>query len=193
MLMRWAGSRARQRASSGIFGYREPAEPGTSVAPTDFSAPRGEPSMRGIWRKVALQPTMMGAVVSAGAVLFHASQAWSAEPSKIDSGDTAWMLTSAALVLMMTAPGLALFYGGLVRSKNVLNLLMQSFILIALISVQWVVYGYSLSFAPGSSFLGGLQWIGLAGVGGDQNPDYAKTIPHQAFMIYQCMFAVITP
>ncbi len=104
--------------------------------------------MRGIWRKVALRPRVMGAAVSVGAVLFHASQAWSAEPAKIDSGDTAWMLTSAALVLMMTAPGLALFYGGLVRSKNVLNLLMQSFIMIALISVQWVLWGYSLAFGP---------------------------------------------
>ena len=150
--------------------------------------------MRGIWRKVALRPRLMGAVVSAGAVLFHASQAWSAEPSKIDSGDTAWMLTSAALVLMMTAPGLALFYGGLVRSKNVLNLLMQSFIMIALISIQWVLWGYSLAFGPDHAHvLGGLDWLGLRGVGLEPNADYAATIPHQAFMIYQAMFAIITP
>ena len=150
--------------------------------------------MRGIWSKVALPPRLMGAVVSAGAVLFHASQAWSAEPVKIDSGDTAWMLTSAALVLMMTAPGLALFYGGLVRSKNVLNLLMQSFIMIALISIQWVLWGYSLAFGPDHAHvLGGLEWLGLRGVGLEPNADYAATIPHQAFMIYQAMFAIITP
>jgi Amt family ammonium transporter len=128
-----------------------------------------------------------------GAALLLAGPAFADEALKIDSGDTAWMLTSAALVLMMTAPGLALFYGGLVRSKNGLAMIMQSFVLMALISVQWVLYGYSLCFAPGTSLLGGLQWIGLAGVGGDPNPDYARTIPHQAFMIYQCMFAVITP
>ena len=150
--------------------------------------------MRGIWRKVTLRPRVMGAAVSAGAVLFHASQAWSAEPGKIDSGDTAWMLTSAALVLMMTAPGLALFYGGLVRSKNVLNLLMQSFIMIALISVQWVLWGYSLAFGSDHAhLLGGLDWAGLHGVGLEPNADYAPTIPHQAFMIYQAMFAIITP
>jgi ammonia channel protein AmtB len=108
-----------------------------------------------------MRPRLMGAAVSVGAVLFHASQAWSAEPAKIDSGDTAWMLTSAALVLMMTAPGLALFYGGLVRSKNVLNLLMQSFIMIALISVQWVLWGYSLAFGPDHAHVvGGLDWLG---------------------------------
>ena len=130
---------------------------------------------------------------AAVAALLLAGPAFADEALKVDTGDTAWMLTSSALVLMMTAPGLALFYGGLVRSKNGLATIMQSFVLMALISVQWVLYGYSLSFAPGSSFLGGLQWIGLAGVGGDPNPDYAKTIPHQAFMIYQCMFAIITP
>jgi len=128
-----------------------------------------------------------------GVSLCAAGAALADEAPKIDTGDTAWMLTSAALVLMMTAPGLALFYGGLVRSKNGLATIMQSFVLMALISVQWVLYGYSLAFAPGSSFIGGLQWLGLAGVGGDPNPDYAATIPHQAFMIYQCMFAIITP
>jgi len=113
---------------------------------------------------------------------------------KVDSGDNAWMLTSSALVLMMTAPGLALFYGGLVRSKNVLNLLMQSFVLIALISVQWVLWGYSLAFGGDHWHLvGGLEWLGLHGVGGEPNPDYAATIPHQTFMIYQAMFAIITP
>jgi ammonium transporter, Amt family len=131
--------------------------------------------------------------LSAAAIVLVAPCAMAQEAAKIDSGDTAWMLTSAALVLMMTAPGLALFYGGLVRSKNVLNLLMQSFILIGLISLQWVLWGYSLAFGPDHGHvLGGLDWIGLRGVGGEPGP-YAATIPHQTFMIYQCMFAVITP
>src|SRR5271167_2470801 len=113
---------------------------------------------------------------------------------KIDSGDTAWVLASAALVLLMTAPGLALFYGGMVRRKNVLATLMQSFILVGLITVQWVLFGYSLAFSPDHHGLnGGLSWIGLNSVGAAPNPDYAATIPHTAYMLFQCMFAVITP
>ena len=112
---------------------------------------------------------------------------------KVDTGDTAWMLTSAALVLFMTIPGLFLFYGGLVRSKNVLGMLMQNFIMVGIITVQWIVIGYSLAFANGTSFLGGFQWAGLTGVGLTPNPDYAATIPHQTFMFYQLMFAIITP
>ncbi len=112
---------------------------------------------------------------------------------KIDSGDTAWMLTSAALVLLMT-PGLALFYGGMVRTKNVLSTIMHSFIIIALITVQWVLFGYSLAFGPDvGGIVGDLSWAGLNGVGLDPYPDYAGTVPHQAFMIYQAMFAIITP
>ncbi|MEW6296789.1 MAG: ammonium transporter [Thermodesulfobacteriota bacterium] len=104
------------------------------------------------------------------------------------------MLTSAALVLMMTAPGLALFYGGLVRRKNGLATIMQSFILMALISVQWVLWGYTLAFGPDhGGLIGGLDWVGLIGVDSVPNPDYAPTIPHQAYMIYQGMFAIITP
>jgi len=115
-------------------------------------------------------------------------------PPKVDSGDTAWVLTSSALVLMMTAPGLALFYGGMVRRKNVLATLMQSFILMALVSVQWVLFGYSLAFGPDwGGLVGSLKWIGLSGVGVEPNPDYAATIPHQAFMVFQLMFAIITP
>jgi Amt family ammonium transporter len=115
-------------------------------------------------------------------------------PPKIDSGDTAWMLTSAALVLMMTAPGLALFYGGMVRRHNVLGTVMQSFILMAVITIQWVLWGYSVSFGPDlHGITGSLAWVGLKGVGLEPNPDYAATIPHQAFMIYQLMFAIITP
>ena len=113
--------------------------------------------------------------------------------SRIDSGDTAWMLISTALVMLMT-PGLALFYGGMVRGKNVLGTIMQSFIAIAVISVQWILVGYSLSFGPDvNGIIGSLDWIGLNGVGVAPNPDYAPTVPHLAFMMYQAMFAVITP
>jgi ammonium transporter, Amt family len=116
--------------------------------------------------------------------------------SAINTGDSAFMLLCAALVLFMT-PGLAFFYGGLVRSKNVVNTMMMSFIAMGIIAVQWVVVGYSIAFAPGhgvmGSLAGSLQWVGLSGVGLDPNPDYAATIPHQLFMIYQAMFAVITP
>ena len=115
-------------------------------------------------------------------------------PSKIDKGDTAWMLMSSALVLLMTAPGLALFYGGMVRQKNALGTLMQSFIIMALISVQWVLWGYSLAFGPDhGGIVGGLDWIGLRGVGPDPFDAYAKTIPHSVFMLFQMMFAIITP
>ncbi|WP_442937659.1 ammonium transporter [Nostoc sp.] len=120
-----------------------------------------------------------------------------------DTGDTAFMLISAALVLLMT-PGLAFFYGGFVRSRNILNTLMMSFVLMAIVGVTWILWGYSLAFAPGLPFIGGLQWFGLNGVGLEitnylkgSNPaevvSYAGTIPHQAFMIYQAMFAIITP
>jgi len=116
----------------------------------------------------------------------------------INSGDTAWVLVSSALVLAMTAPGLALFYGGMVRRKNVLSILMQCFMCLAIVSVLWVVYGYSIAFGKGSGFLepyiGGLQWFMMKGVDiNTPNTDYAATIPHQAYMIFQCMFAVITP
>ena len=114
--------------------------------------------------------------------------------SQINSGDTAFILISAALVMLMTIPGLALFYSGLVRRKNVLGTIMQSFILVGLITIQWVLVGYSLSFGPDRmGLIGGFEWFGLSGVGLDPNPDYAATIPHQAFMIYQAMFAIITP
>lgn len=109
------------------------------------------------------------------------------------AGDTAWMLVSAALVLMMTGPGLALFYGGLVRKKNVLGTMMQSFILMAVITVLWAFAGYSLTFGEGTFILGDLRYGLLNGVGSAPNPDYAATIPHQAFMVYQLMFAIITP
>ena len=109
------------------------------------------------------------------------------------SGDNAWMLISSALVLLMTGPGLALFYGGLVRKKNVLATLMQSFTLMALITVLWALVGYSLCFHSGNAFLGGLGYFGLRGVGPLPDADYAATIPQQTFMVFQLMFAIITP
>jgi Amt family ammonium transporter len=109
------------------------------------------------------------------------------------AGDNAWMLVSAALVLMMTGPGLALFYGGLVRAKNVLGTMMHSFILMAVITVLWAIVGYSLAFGEGNAFVGDLRYAFLNGVGAAPNVDYAGTIPQQTFMVYQLMFAIITP
>ena len=127
------------------------------------------------------------------AALLIPFRAYAEMPGKIDTGDTAFILLSAALVMLMT-PGLAMFYGGMVRRKNVLGTIMHSFVAIALVSVQWVIIGYSLSFGPDiSGIIGNLSWFGLRGVGIEPNPDYAATIPHIAFMIYQAMFAVITP
>ena len=113
----------------------------------------------------------------------------------MNTGDTAWVLMSTVLVFAMTIPGLAFFYGGLVRRKNVLSILMQCFIIMCVISLQWVLFGYSLSFAPdtGAGVIGSLKWAGLRFVGGQPNGDYAATIPHSVFMVFQCMFAVITP
>ena len=116
-----------------------------------------------------------------------------AAPAAVDTGDTAWVLAGAALVMLMT-PGLAFFYGGLVRRKNVLSVLMQCMAILCLMSLQWVLLGYSLAFGPDcKGLIGGLAWVGLQGVGAAPNPDYAATIPHSAFMIFQAMFAVITP
>ena len=112
---------------------------------------------------------------------------------EINSGDTAWVLASAALVMLMT-PALGFFYGGLVRRKNVLATLMHSWFILALISVQWVLWGYTLAFGTDKGgIIGGLNFLGFKGVGAEPNPDYAATIPHAAFAIFQCMFAVITP
>ena len=143
------------------------------------------------------QQTISPAATSSAAAspeLAPQASAPAATQPKVDSGDTAWMLTSSALVLMMTAPGLALFYGGMVRRHNVLGTIMQSFILMAVISIQWVLWGYSISFGPDvHGLIGSLSWVGLRGVGLQPYPDYAATIPHQTFMIYQMMFAIITP
>src|SRR5687768_16188352 len=135
--------------------------------------------------------------LSFAAALFLCSSAFAAEAvnldaGEIDSGNTAWMLTSAALVLMMTGPGLALFYSGLVRRKNVLATMMQSFILMAVVSVVWATIGYSLAFAEGNPFIGGFRFAFLREVG-SAPVEYANTIPHTTWMVYQLMFAIITP
>lgn len=147
--------------------------------------------MRG--RKAGLWITFMFAVLA----LAYPVQAESTEAAwntgtTINSGDTAWLMISAALVMLMT-PGLGFFYGGLVRRKNILSILMQCFVVLCLISIQWVVLGYSLSFGPDiKGIVGNLDWMGLKGVG--QGPSaYAPTVPHQAFATFQMMFAVITP
>jgi ammonium transporter, Amt family len=113
----------------------------------------------------------------------------------MNTGDTAWVMMSTALVMMMTIPGLAFFYGGLVRRKNVLSILMQCFLVTCVITLQWVIFGYSLAFGPdtGAGLIGGLDWAALRHVGGTPNADYAGTIPHVAFMAFQGMFAIITP
>ena len=154
-----------------------------------------------LWFIVALVPAVSYAQESpqapAPAVIAPAPAAPAAAPApqpKLDKGDTAWMLTSSALVLMMTIPGLFLFYGGLVRRKNVLGTIMHSFIIVAVITIQWALWGYSLAFGPDvGGIIGSLAWFGLNGVGAEPNADYAATIPHGAFMIYQMMFAIITP
>ncbi len=118
--------------------------------------------------------------------------ALAADAPKVDSGDTAWVLASSALVMIMT-PALGLFYGGMVRKKNALSTIMFSFAILALISVQWVLYGYSLAFGPDvGHVIGNLDWLGLNGVGQEPNTDYAATIPALAYMIFQAMFAIIT-
>ncbi len=130
---------------------------------------------------------------SAPATQAQIAQLQQAVQSAQSAGDNAWMLVSAALVLLMTGPGLALFYGGLVRKKNILGTMMQSFAMMGLVTVIWAVVGYSLAFAHGSSFIGGLDHLFLRGVSLTPNTDYAATIPEQTYMVYQLMFAIITP
>jgi Amt family ammonium transporter len=119
--------------------------------------------------------------------------AQAASASAQSAGDNAWMLTSSALVLLMTGPGLALFYGGLVRRKNILGTMMQSFAMMGLVTIIWAVCGYSLAFGHGNAFIGGFEHLFLRGVTLAPNPDYATTIPEQTYMVYQLMFAIITP
>src|SRR5512139_1934257 len=138
-------------------------------------------------------PFLFLALFLLSVVLATVVAAAEAPPPVVDAGDTAWVLISSALVLFMT-PGLAFFYGGLVRRKNILSILMQCFILVCVISVQWALFGYSLAFGPDvGGLVGNLDWFGLKGVGLDPHPGYAATIPHQVFMVFQMMFAIITP
>jgi len=150
--------------------------------------------MRGLTKKGPLCPKRLIVVSIIFLSLVLCTNAHAAEQgSTIDTGDTTWVFLSAALVMLMT-PGLAFFYGGLVRRKNMLSVLMQCLMILCIISLQWALFGYSLSFGPDKgSIIGGLEWIGLRGVGAGANADYASTIPHQVFMMFQMMFAVITP
>jgi len=140
----------------------------------------------------------LAAVVGIGLVMGAASAVMAADPAppptpEINAGDTAWIMVSTAMVMLMT-PALAFFYGGLVRRKNILSILMQCFMLICLASLQWVLFGYSLAFGPDiKGFIGNLSWAGLQGVGLTPHSVYGTTVPHQAFMMFQAMFAVITP
>jgi ammonium transporter, Amt family len=154
----------------GLFGVRTNAQGGPQAA-------------------VAAQPAEASQVPPAARLQKLERQVAEAQ----SSGDNAWMLVSAALVLMMTGPGLALFYGGLVRKKNVLATMMQSFSMMALITVLWAVVGFSLAFGPGTSFIGGLGHLFLHGVGSAPDPTYAGTIPFGTYMVFQLMFAIITP
>jgi len=139
------------------------------------------------------KPVLVLTVLLLAAILFLPAAASAADAPAIDSGDTAFLIVSAALVMLMT-PGLALFYGGMVRKKNVLGTMLQSFIIMAIISVQWVLFGYSLAFGPDvNGLIGSLDWALFRGVGLEPNPDYAATIPHQTFAAFQLMFAIITP
>ncbi len=143
---------------------------------------------------LALTPALAAARAQTDAALAgRLSKLEGAAAAAQSAGDNAWMLVCAALVLFMTGPGLALFYGGLVRRKNVLTTMFQSFILMAVVTVLWALFGYSVAFAEGSPFAGGLAYAFLRGVGSAPNDAYAATIPQQTFMVYQLMFAVITP
>ena len=140
--------------------------------------------------------TLTAAAIGVG-LLTVAGAAWAQDAAPaptIDKGDTAWIMVATALVMSMTAPGLALFYGGLVRAKNMLSVLMQCMVCLAVISIQWIVFGYTLAFGTTQNgLIGGLDFLGLAGVGGAPNPDYAATLPHLTFMMFQGTFAIITP
>ncbi len=142
---------------------------------------RRRPLFRALWSL---------ALASLAGTIFAASPAWAEEAAVLDSGDTAWMLTSSALVLMMTLPGLALFYAGLVRAKNTLSLFMQCLVSAGVAGVLWILVGYSLAFDGGNAFIGGFGKVGLAGI----TPDtLSGTIPEYAFVMFQAMFAIITP
>src|SRR5262245_20357444 len=163
------------------------APPGVAEAAGSARCPQrgGQPDVRkeSPMRMRTRTPTlfMVLALLGCGAAAY--AQGGAPPAAKIDTGDTAFVLISAALVMLMT-PGLALFYGGMVRRKNALATIMQSFICLGLVGVAWVLYGYSLAFGPDKAgLIGGLEWLGLRNVGLDPNPESAPTMPHQAFMI----------
>jgi Amt family ammonium transporter len=147
-------------------------------------------------KRKTVAPTLITTAIGVG-LLTIAGAAWgqdAAPAPTIDKGDTAWMIVATALVMSMTAPGLALFYGGLVRAKNMLSVLMQCMVCLAAISIQWILFGYTLAFGTTQGgLIGGLDFLGLAGVGAAPNADYAATLPHLTFMMYQGTFAIITP
>src|SRR5438270_9335979 len=138
----------------------------------------------------AVSVLAVGIVAGIGAKLLAGGSAGAFKADAINTGDTAWVLASSALVMIMT-PAVGFFYGGMVRSKNVVSVIKQSVVILALISIQWVLFGYSLAFGKdiGGGILGGLGFFGLNGVGYAPNPDYAPTIPHLASMIFHAMFA----
>ncbi|HVF09844.1 MAG TPA: hypothetical protein VNA16_03530, partial [Abditibacteriaceae bacterium] len=158
-----------------------------AVLPISLPTPLPLPP-RGVLMLASLCTVVLFSVTTLSTTAWAQDEA--AKPPPIDHGDTAWMLTSAAFVFLMT-PALAFFYAGMVRPKNALNTLMLSFAAAAVIGVAWVLAGYSIAFAPGNKFFGGLQYLGLNGVGLANDQALAPTIPHQAFMIYQAMFAII--
>ncbi|TKB76674.1 MAG: ammonium transporter [Nitrospira sp.] len=146
------------------------------------------------WAQDAVVGEPAGSVSRAAVPTAPVMMAAASSGPGIDTGDTAWVMVSSALILAMVVPGLALFYGGLVRSKNVLSTIMQSLVILCLVSVIWVLFGYSLVFGSDKGgIIGGLEWLGLAGVGVDPHPVHGSTIPHQVFMVFQLMFAAITP
>ena len=174
----------RRRRAAGVFLVLL----ALSAGPLWAQAPAPSPA--------APAPSAAGSVPAASDAAQLSARLAQVEQQAADAhsaGDNAWMLVSAALVLMMTGPGLALFYGGLVRKKNVLATMMQSFALMAVITVVWALVGYSLCFHAGNPFIGGPGYSLLRGVGPGPDPDYAATIPQQTFMVYQLMFAIITP
>ena len=142
---------------------------------------------------MAVAPAISNPAAQAPATQAQIAALQQAVQNAQSAGDNAWMLISAALVLLMTGPGLALFYGGLVRRKNILGTMMQSFAMMGLVTILWAIVGYSLAFGHGNIFIGGFEHVFLRGVSLTPNPDYAATIPEQTYMIYQLMFAIITP
>src|SRR5665213_3658740 len=192
--MRFSLSTAEDHAIAlAIAKLRESARPSFSIAIGRSPAvPIYGMTYRAIWVAL-LAPALALAQAVPSTTETRIGNLEAAVKSAQSAGDNAWMLVSAALVLMMTGPGLALFYGGLVRRKNVLSTMMHSFIMMGIVTVLWALVGYSLVFSQGVPFIGGLKYVFLNGVGTAPNPHYAGTVPQSTWMIYQLMFAIITP